>query len=179
MCQSERLDAYLAITSKRDERRYSDRPLPEEVVRRILDAGRVAGSSRNRQLWRFAAVSDRTLLERLAETVRAPENVRECALAVVVAMRGTGTGFDAGRVAQNMMLAAWNDGVVSCPNGMAEPARTAALVGLDADETPATVLSFAYPARPRRPEARPAEEWSARADRKPLEEIVLRAETPA
>jgi hypothetical protein len=36
------------------------------------------------------------------------------------------------------------------------------------------VLSFGYPARPRDPEARPAEEWSARIKRKPLDELVRR-----
>ena len=29
--------------------------------------------------------------------------------------------FDVGRCAQNMMLAAWGDGVVSCPNGITDP----------------------------------------------------------
>ena len=43
------VDAFLAIASKRDTRRYADRPVPEEVVQRVLQAGRVAGSARNRQ----------------------------------------------------------------------------------------------------------------------------------
>jgi hypothetical protein len=36
------------------------------------------------------------------------------------------------------------------------------------------ILSFGYPAKPRDPESRTAEEWSARADRKPLDELVRR-----
>lgn len=47
------MDTFLAIASKRDTRRYAERPIPEEAVGRILEAGRVAGSARNRQPWRF------------------------------------------------------------------------------------------------------------------------------
>jgi nitroreductase len=43
------MDTFLAIASKRDTRRYSDRPVPDDVQRRILDAGRLAGSAKNRQ----------------------------------------------------------------------------------------------------------------------------------
>jgi hypothetical protein len=40
---------------------------------------------------------------------------------------------------------------------------------------PVIVLSFGYPAKPRDPASRPAEEWSRRANRKPLEDVVRRA----
>jgi nitroreductase len=71
-----------------------------------------------------------------------------------------------------MMLAAWNEGVASCPNGLNEPERAAATLGLADDEEVAIVLSFGYPARPRDPESRSAEEWSARADRRPFDDVV-------
>jgi nitroreductase len=80
--------------------------------------------------------------------------------------------FDAGRAAQNMMLAAWNEGVVSCPNGIANPESLAELLGLEADVQVQIVLSFGYPARAREPEARPPEEWIRRADRRPLGEVA-------
>src|SRR3954466_1298886 len=99
-------------------RRYADRPIPEDVQRRILDAGRVAGSSKNRQPWRFVVLSDREAVERAAEAVGAADNVLGAALVIGLIVRGKGpVSFDAGRAAQNMMLAAWNDGVGSCPNG--------------------------------------------------------------
>jgi nitroreductase len=161
------VDAFLAITSKRDERRYADRPVPEDVVRRLLDAGRLAGSSANKQARRFVVVESRPRVEVLAGAVYEPQNVLTAALVVAIVGR---SGFDVGRAAQNMMLAAWNDGVLSCPNGIREPDTAAEAVG----ETPATVLSFGYPARPRDPERRSAEEWSARANRFPLDEVVTR-----
>jgi nitroreductase len=160
------MDAYLAVTSRRDERRYSDRPIPEDVRRRILDAGRLAGSARNRQPWRFLVVDDPDLRERLAASVYEPQNVRTATF--VVAIDGK-AGLDAGRALQNMLLTAWNEGVSACPNGMPEPEATAKLLGV---EQVAIVASFGYPAKPRDPERRSPEEWSARANRKPLDEIV-------
>ena len=156
------MDVYLAIASKRDERRYAGRPVPDEALRRILDAGRLAGSAQNRQPWEFVVVSDTT---RLAEAVYEPNNLRTAALVVAIVGR---SGLDVGRAAQNMMLAAWDEGIVSCPNGIADPAAAEAILGGEA----ALILSFGYPARPRNPAARPAEEWSQRANRKPLDEIV-------
>jgi hypothetical protein len=54
---------------------------------------------------------------------------------------------DAGRAAENMMLAAWKEGVVSCPNRIANPDSLAELFGLEADEQVQVVLSVGYPAR--------------------------------
>jgi nitroreductase len=159
------MDAYLAIASKRDVREYASTPIPDEVVHRILDAGRLAGSSRNKQAREFVIVSDR---ETLAEAVFEPQNVLGAAF--VVAIAGKASGFDMGRAAQNMMLAAWNDGVASCPNGIADPEAAARICGGEVT----TILSFGYPARPRDPQSRSAEEWSARANRKPLAELVRR-----
>ncbi len=159
------MDVYLAITSKRDERAYAETPIPDDVRRRILDAGRLSGSSQNRQRWEFVIVSGEAR-ERLAEAVYAPGNVRGAAL--VVAIVGEAGGFDVGRCAQNMMLAAWDDGVVSCPNGVRDADAAAEVCGGEAR----AVLSLGYPARPRDPASRSAEEWSARANRRSLSELV-------
>jgi len=168
------MDTYLAIASKRDTRAYAERPVPEDVARRILDAGRVAGSAKNRQPWRFLVVEDAALRESLAGTVYEPGNVRGAALVVAVVTPGGKYAFDSGRAAQNMMLAAWNEGVASCPNGMPDVEATAAALDLGEEERPVVVLTFGYAAKERNPASRSAEEWSARADRKPLDELVRR-----
>jgi nitroreductase len=169
------VDTYLAIASKREDRSYDERPIPPDVQRRILEAGRVAGSAANRQPWRFYVLEDRGTLERVAETVYVPGNLLGAKLVVLITLSGRGAAtFDAGRAAQNMMLAAWNEGVGSCPNGMTDAEKTADVLGIGADEQPMIVLSFGYPARPRDPSARSAEEWIARANRKPFEEVTRR-----
>jgi nitroreductase len=159
------MDPYLAIASKRDERAYADTPIPADVRQRILDGGRLSGSSRNRQRWEFVVVSGGEK-DRLAEAVYAPENVGSAAL--VVAIVGEAGAFDSGRCAQNMMLAAWGDGVVSCPNGIRDADAAAAICGGEVR----AIVSFGYPARPRDLTSHTAEEWSARANRKPLSELV-------
>ena len=169
------MDAFLAVASKREIRRYADRPIPPDTERRILEAGRVSGSSKNRQPWRFVVVSHRETRERAAEAVWAAENVLGAGLVVAVVVRGKGpVSFDAGRAAQNMMLAAWNEGVGSCPNGIADQAAMRDVLGLDDDDHFAIVLSFGYPAREIDPTVRSPEEWIERADRRPLETLVER-----
>jgi nitroreductase len=169
------MDAYLAIASRRDERRYESRPLADEVVALILDAGRLAGSGSNRQPWTFVVVESRERVEALARCVHAPENVLGAGLVVGVVVSGKGpVSFDAGRAAQNMLLAAWNEGISSCPNGLADRDAVRSALDLGEDETPAIVLTFGVPQRPRDPESRTAAEWSARANRRPLDEVVRR-----
>jgi nitroreductase len=167
------METRLIIASKREVRQYADRPLPDDAIRRVLDMGRVAGSSQNRQNRRFIAIRDRDLLERLAPTVYRPTNVLGCALAVAIVVTGKGpTAFDAGRAAQNMMLAAWDEGIGSSPNGIADAELLAQVLGHGEDERVAIVLTFGYPARPSDPTGRTPDEWIERADRLPFDEVV-------
>ena len=166
------MDAFLAVASKREVRRYDARPLDEGSKRRILEAGRVAGSAGNRQRRRFVVLSHR---DAAADAVYEPGNLRGAALVVAIVVAGKGPlGFDAGRAAQNMMLAAWSEGIGSCPNGVSDPDRMREVVGHAPDAQVATVLSFGYPRRPRNTEARSADEWISRADRRPFDEVVER-----
>jgi nitroreductase len=169
------VDTFLAIASRRETRRYLQRPLPGEIVERILDAGRLAGSAKNRQPWTFVIVESADRREGLAAAVYEPDNIRGAALVVAVVVAGKGpTSFDAGRAAQNMLLAAWNDGVGGSPNGVADEERAAALFGLGDGDRIAIVLSFGYPANAVDAASRSAREWSSRANRKALDEVVRR-----
>ena len=170
------MDTDLVIASKRDERRYADRPLPGHVADAILDSGRLAGSARNRQPWIFVVAESEEVRRGLASAVYVPVAVEEAALvvALVVTPGGGVVDFDAGRAAQNMMLGAWDLGVVSCPHGIAHPERLRDALGLADEERAVVVLTFGYPGRPRRPERRTVSEWSRRARRLPLDRLVRR-----
>jgi len=169
------MDVLLAVASKREIRDYASRAVPDDVERLILEAGRVAGSSRNSQARRFVVVADPDKRERLADAVYAPGNIRGAALVVAIVAWGRGpTAFDVGRAAQNMMLAAWEQGVGSCPNGIADSDRAARVLGLGDDERVVIVITFGYPARARDPQRYSAAQWIARADRKSFEEVVQR-----
>lgn len=166
------MDTFLTIASRRETKRFDGRPLPEEIASRILDAGRLAGSSRNRQPWTFVVVDP----DAIAPFAFDPQNFAGAALAVAIVVSGKGpTSFDAGRAAQSMLLAAWSEGVGGTPNGIADPERARELLGLAEEETLANVLAFGYGTRQRDPSLHTAAEWSGRAKRKSLDEVVRRA----
>jgi nitroreductase len=168
------VDTYLAVASKRDWRSYAHRPVPPEVERRILEAGHLAGSGANRQPWVFVVVETPEVKEQVAQAVYAQDNVRAAPLVIAIATKGGRSTLDAGRAMQNMFLVAWNDGVVSCPNGMPDAAAAARVLGLEDELLPVSIPSFGYPRRPVDPESKTPDEWSAEANRRPLEELVRR-----
>jgi nitroreductase len=168
------LDTYLAVASKRDWRSYADRPVPEAVQRKILDAGRLAGSAVNKQPWTFVVVESGEAKERVADTVYAGDNVRTSAFAVAIVTEGGSYSLDVGRAMQNMMLAAWNEGVVSCPNGMPDAEAAARALGLDEGQLPVNIPTFGYPKRSLDPQSKSPDGWSAEANRKSLDEVVRR-----
>lgn len=170
------MDAYLAVVGKREVRRYQQKQVPSEVLTQIVEAGRASGSSKNTQPWRFVLVTDRARLQALAPFVSRPGNLEGCAAAIVVALLNPRLQFDAGRTAQNMMLAAWVLGVGSCPNTPMQEARIKELLGLPAEAAVPTIISLGYPAagepRPRR--AADAAGVLARIKRLPLAELLHR-----
>jgi nitroreductase len=167
------VDTLLAIASRRDERRTLPEPLPEALVLRLLDAGRLTGSSRNAQPWTFVVPTSRGRIEALADAVYVPENVLRAGLTVAILVQGKGPVlFDAGRAAQSLLLAAWAEGLASCPNGIADADGARVALAAGEDETPVIVLTFGLPEQPRDAERHTVAEWSARANRKPLEQVV-------
>jgi nitroreductase len=165
------MDTFLAVASRRETRNYANQPISDEVTQRILDAGRLAGSARNLQPWRFLVVDDPEARERLAEAVYEPTNIRGAKLVVAILAKGS---LDTGRAMQNMLLVAWNEGVGSCPNGISDLDAARAALGLGEEDELAIVLTFGYPAREVDPSSRTPEEWSSRANRKSLDELVER-----
>lgn len=166
------MDAYLAIVSLRVVREYADRPISDEALRRILEAGRATGSSQNRQLWHFYAVCSRSVLDALAEVAYAPDNLRGCQAAIAITTTAKST-YDAGKCSQNMALAAWTEGIGSAPNSARDMDAARRLLGAGPEETIATILSLGYPARPWTPRAEDVEGILERINRKPLDELVI------
>ncbi len=170
------MDTYFAVASKRDHRTFDARPISQDVVTGILDAGRLAGSARNGQPWRFFVTSGGAARDRLAEAVYVPGMVRSAPLVVAVAVRSAGTALaamDGGRAAQNMMLVGWSAGVASCPNGIADGGAARAALPLADDEDVLSVLAFGYPETARDPNRRSAKAWSSGARRRSLDDVVV------
>jgi nitroreductase len=136
------MDTYRAIVDKRDQRRFTDKPIPEDSLRRILQAARMTGSSKNVEPNRLVVVRDRTRLEEMAGTSPVARWLARAAAAIVI-VQTQEHQFDAGRCAQNMMLAAWNDGIGSCPAHLPEP-ELARLLGIPEGVFPNRVIGFGY-----------------------------------
>lgn len=108
-------DIYDSILNLRVIRDYKSDPLSTEDLEAILQAGRMTGSSKNRQDWSFIAVADPDRLRGLADHGDFTQPIRDSAATVVLVQEKDGNMFDIGRAAQNMMLAAKAIGVASCP----------------------------------------------------------------
>ena len=65
------MDLFDAIRGRKSIRRYKQTPVPDEDIKKIIDAGRWAPSANNTQPWSFLAIKDRRVLNRMAEAVRA------------------------------------------------------------------------------------------------------------
>jgi nitroreductase len=104
-----------AICSLRSLRRYRDEPVPEAVLHDILEAGRWCGSAINGQPWQFVVVHDRETRVKLSSLNPYAEFFGEAPVCIVVLMEEDAPAllFDAGRVTQNLLLAAQAHGVGS------------------------------------------------------------------
>ncbi len=142
MVPSAAMDAYRAVVDKRDQRAFLPKPLPDESLRRILQAGRMTGSSKNSEPNRLVVVRDRERLRALAALSRFARWLADAAVVVVIAQTAQHE-FDAGRCAQNMMVAAWNDGISSCPAHLPE-ADVAKLLGIPGGVVINRVIGFGY-----------------------------------
>ncbi len=157
-------DVYRTIITKRDTRSYSDRPLSEESLRRILQAGRMAGSAKNAQPCRFVVVRTGEKKREVAECGDFTQQVPSAAAAIAVVIPNDGRELDAGRAAQNMMLAAWAEGIASCPVTMHNVDCARRVLRLPEGYRVSIVVVLGYP---------PVEGIkSGGSKRLPLEEIV-------
>ena len=130
-------------------REYLDKDLPDELVHRIAEAGRLTASSINRQPWHFVVIRDRQALRELGSLVRTGPYVATAAAAVVVACeRDSPYGVsDASRAIQSMILAAWAEGVGSNWTGFGGLDEVREKVALPATYEVLAVLPFGYPKR--------------------------------
>ena len=112
------MDAYKAITTKRDTRSYTEDPIPNEVLNRVIQAGRMAGSSKNTQPIRLVVIRDGDWLKEVATCGTFSQPLLTAQVGIAVCASPSGSDFDAGRAAQNLMVAAWSDGIASCPTSV-------------------------------------------------------------
>jgi nitroreductase len=130
-------------------RQYQSRPVPDAVLERIVEAGRLTGSGMNGQPWHFIVVRDAETLRRLGAMAPSGPYVAQAPLAIVVATEKSRVAVsDASLAIQSMLLTAWADGVGANWVGFGGVGGVKTLLGIPAGLDVFAILPFGYPARP-------------------------------
>ena len=160
-----------AIQTKRAVRQFRPEPLPEQIVRDVLNAGRRSQSSKNSQPWQFIAVRSKESLKALSECGTYAGHLAGAALGVAILTPEPDekfqTLFDAGQAAAYMQLAAWELGVGSCLASIYEPEKVREILAFPDGWQVRICLSFGYPQEIEKLNAAPK-----KGGRRPLEEVV-------
>lgn len=161
------MDAYQAIVTKRDTRQYLPDAVGSEALDRVLRAGRMAGSAKNAQVTRIVVVTEIEKRKALAESgdFTAWIHTAPVILVLVAPVEG-GRLFDLGRMAQNLMLAAHDVNLATCPVTFHHQDRLRPALDLPDDMEGPMGITLGHPAAldPDRP----------RAPRIPLDDLVRR-----
>lgn len=168
------METWDAITARRNVRTFTDEPLPEPALERIVEAGWRAPSSKNWQPWDFVLVTDRAELEQLSKVWEYGGHIAGAAAAVGLvtddfteARDREIAAYDLGQASLQMMLAAADLGIGSGHSAVGDQDLARRLLGLPESKILKYVIDFGYPAeRPLRPIKRP--------NRRPLHEVVHR-----
>lgn len=138
-----------AIRLKRAVRKFQDTPLPDDVIRAILNAGRRSQSSKNTQAWQFIAIRDKSILKEFSTCGEWAGHIAGAALCVAILTPDPSekfqTLFDAGQTAAFMQLAAWELGVGSCPASIYDFELARRILAFPPEWHLRVALSFGYP----------------------------------
>src|SRR5436309_13168412 len=108
------MEVFEAVRTALAVRSYAETPVPADVIRRIVESGRLTGSSMNGQPWHFIVVQNPETLRQLGRLARSGPYVAQTPPAAVVAIERTKYAVsDASRAVQSMILTAWGEGVGS------------------------------------------------------------------
>ncbi len=160
-----------AIRLKRAVRQFQDRPLPDESILAILNAGRRSQSAKNMQPWHFIAIQNKDTLKALSQMGEWAGHLAGAALGVAIVTPHPDTRFsvmfDAGQAAAFMQLEALELGIGSCLATIYEPEKARQLLGFPEDLHIRIAISFGYPLDEGTLTAKP---W--KGGRRPIGEVV-------
>lgn len=174
------MEAWDAIRARRNVRSYTEEPVPDETLTRILEAAWRAPSASNRQHWDFVLVTDRTQLTELSTVWRGAGHIAGAAAAIALVLPQQPDDpeppydrtrlidqYDLGQATYAMMLAATDLGVGTGHSAVGDQEKARAILGVPPTHDVAYLLGIGYPAdRPLRPIVNPS--------RRPFDEVVHR-----
>ncbi len=165
------MDFYDVVNARYSARKYSDRPVPEEALLRMLEAARVAPSACNIQPWHIYVVQDEATRRQLFPPDRqgwaadAPVVLVACSYPDSAWKRSydgkNHADIDLGIVTEHLVLAAAAEGLGTCWICAFDPELFRTVLQLPAGMEPVAATPLGYPDCEPRPR-----------NRKPLEEII-------
>ena len=149
------MDVYEAIRARRSVRAYKSDPVPDKVLKRVLEAARLAPSARNRQEWRFLVVADPARRKALVKAAGGQSFLGQAPLALAFCttkMHVMSCGVDAGVADTSIAfscatLAAVAEGLGTCWLGAFDQEKTRKILGVPEEALIVGVTPLGYPAK--------------------------------
>ena len=142
------MEVFECIRRRRTIREYTKDPIPEDVLEKILQAGRWSPSSSNSQPWHFIVVKDPNTLSELGRIATQGPFISDAALAIVIVMENAPRPqLDAGRAIQQMELVAWSEGLGTCFVGVRieeQQIEVKELLNIPSDLELITIMPYGY-----------------------------------
>ncbi len=152
------MEAYEAILTRRSIRAYTDQPVSEELIHKLLVAAISAPSAGNGQPWQFVVVTERSILNELAELLPFGKMLTQAPLAIAVCGDAKGQpreGYwvqDCSAATENLLLAAHALGLGGVWLGVYpredRVAGVRRILAIPERVTPLCVVSLGYPVEP-------------------------------
>jgi nitroreductase len=160
------MEVFEAIRTVLAVRRFKDTPIPGSIVREIVEAGRLTASGGNRQPWHFIVVQNKETLLQLGQLAHTGPYIAQAPMAVVVATDPSPYAIsDGSRAVQDMILAAWSEGVGSNWVGFNNLPEINPVLGIPREASVLTIVPFGYPAE---------KIGKGKKERKPLGEVAYK-----
>jgi nitroreductase len=141
------VDTFECILSKFEVREFDEKAISREIKLKILEAARSTGTGLNTQHWRFILVENKENLKILANDSLSGKWIEKSNFAIIV-LTNPKYNFhliDAGRVLQNMQLAAWNYGIGSGLYTKVDDSKLKEDFKIPSELNPSVILGFGYP----------------------------------
>jgi nitroreductase len=149
------MDLLETIRTRRSIRQYKKAPVPEDVLEKVLEAGRWAPSANNSQPWDFIVLRDEKLRKKIAEVTKYGKFLADAPIGIVVAVDpevSTHPVEDGALATQNMMLAAHALGFGTCwigSYGSAHEDRVKQILKIPEKKRLLSIFALGFPAEVR------------------------------
>ncbi len=140
------MEVFNAIQTLLAVRDYQRKPIDDALVTKIVEAGRLSGSAMNKQPWNFVVVRAPETIQQLAKLATTGPYLINAPLVIVVVVPDERFGYiDGARAIQNMMLAAWGEGIGSNWVGPVNTPEVKSLFNIPQERVVLAVVPFGYP----------------------------------